>query len=72
MPNNKPDAFDRLTTSEVCSKLNIGRTRLYTKLSTGAFPQPVKDGGRNYWLRSVVEDWILQQWDDRSGGTERA
>jgi predicted DNA-binding transcriptional regulator AlpA len=71
MRTSTPDEFSRLTTLEVCAMLNIGRTRLYTMLSTGALPAPIKDGHRNYWPLLVIRKFIRDQWNDRFGGGEQ-
>jgi len=70
MPHTNQDDFDRLNTREVCAKLNIGRTRLYTMLDTGQLPAPIKDGGRNFWPLFVIRNFIRDQWNNRFGGGE--
>lgn len=72
MPHSHPDDFERLTTQDVCAKLNIGRTRLHTMLNTGQFPAPIKDGRRNYWPLFVIKKFIADQWRNRFGAGEQS
>jgi prophage regulatory protein len=50
---------------EVCSRIGVSRSKLYSMSRIGQFPAPAKLGGRTVaWLESDVDDWI----DARSSG----
>ncbi len=43
----------------VCQTIGLSRSKLYSMLSTGDFPQPIRIGGNSVgWRRSVVEGWL--------------
>lgn len=47
--------------SEVRSRVGLGRSTIYRRISEGTFPQPKCLGGRAVaWLESDVDDWIAQ------------
>jgi excisionase family DNA binding protein len=58
---------DVMTTAELLKQLGVHRTTLERWVKEGEFPAPTRIGGRLYWLRSEVQDWI----DGRFADTER-
>jgi predicted DNA-binding transcriptional regulator AlpA len=56
-----PHAIDlskpgRLLTRDVLALSRWSHSTLYTRMDSGKFPKPEKDGGLNYWLTQVVRD----------------
>ncbi|MER2514173.1 MAG: AlpA family phage regulatory protein [Nitrosomonas ureae] len=43
---------------QVCHALGIHRTTLHQWIKSGTFPEPLKVGGRNCWLWTVVREWL--------------
>ncbi len=45
-----------LTLTELCAKLgNRSRSAIYTDLTAGRLPQPIKLGGRIYWPEDDID-----------------
>jgi prophage regulatory protein len=57
MPN-----IEILRIKEVLAKVKLGQTMLYQMIDTGEFPKPFKINRRlNGWLKSDVDNWILER-----------
>lgn len=53
-----------LSFTELRSKLgNRGRTTVYRDIELGRLPEPIKLGGRLYWIESQVDDALTSQID---------
>ncbi|MYH30933.1 MAG: helix-turn-helix domain-containing protein [Acidobacteria bacterium] len=50
-----------LTTSDVCERLQIGRTALHFGSRDGTFPPPIKIGRASRWRESDIDKWIARQ-----------
>ena len=51
-----------LSFSELRAKLGgRGRTTVYRDIEFGRLPQPIKLGGRLYWIESQVDDWLASR-----------
>lgn len=47
---------------QVREKVGLGKTAIYDKINEGAFPKPIKLGGRaSGWLEDEVNEWINKQ-----------
>ncbi|WP_305368919.1 helix-turn-helix transcriptional regulator [Photobacterium leiognathi] len=45
--------------SQVCEKVGLARSTIYTYISKGKFPAPISLGGRAVgWLENDIEMWI--------------
>ena len=43
---------------EVCSRVGMRRTSIYTLIGAGRFPPPVKVGGASAWVDLEITQWI--------------
>ena len=51
-----------LSFAELRQKLgNRGRTTVYRDIELGRLPEPIKLGGRLYWIESQVDDALTSQ-----------
>ena len=51
-----------LNFAELRAKLGgRGRTTVYRDIELGRLPQPIKLGGRLYWIESQVDDWLASR-----------
>lgn len=61
-----------LRTKQVCEKLCVGTTTLFTTYikQNPTFPKPTKIGGTNAWKESDIDDWINQQIENQQSQNE--
>lgn len=55
---------------EVMSMTGKRKTAIYKGISKGTFPAQMQDGKSSYWLKSEIEEWMLdriKQRDNRLG-----
>ena len=52
-----------LSQKEVCSLLQMSRTRLFLMRRGGTFPAPDIEGKRPRWRRGTIEAWIRSRKD---------
>lgn len=44
---------------EVLDRVGISRSSIYSRISDGTFPAPIKVGARSVaWLESAIDEWI--------------
>jgi len=57
-----------LTLAQVIEKTTIGRSRIYSLMTDGKFPMPIKTGDRRVaWLESDVDQWIIDAFQNQLG-----
>jgi prophage regulatory protein len=58
-----PQARTRLIRlPEVKARVGLSRSSIYSRISDGAFPSPIKLGPRSVaWLESSVDQWIEER-----------
>lgn len=62
MQTNTPPPPRFLRLPEVQHQVGLGRSAIYTRIKTGAFPAPLKLSARlAVWPASVIDAWITQQ-----------
>lgn len=55
-----------LPLAEVLRRTTLGKTALYQRIQAGAFPRPVRLGGRRVaWVAGEVESWIAGRAAER-------
>lgn len=60
-----------LRTKQVCEKLCIGVTTLFTTyMKDDSFPKSFRLGGTNAWKESDIDDWINQQMEKQQSQSE--
>ncbi|EMD4875605.1 AlpA family phage regulatory protein [Salmonella enterica] len=58
-PNNQNDKPTLITAREVLKRVHRSKSWLYTRLSKGEFPKPVRVGDRAIsFVESEVDSWI--------------
>ncbi len=53
---------------DVLNRTCLGKTRIYEKIATGDFPQPVRLGRRIAFVEQEIDTWILQRMAERTNG----
>lgn len=48
----------RVSVKEFAERLNISEKELYARIKDGRINTPMKDGRKNYWLNSYVNDVV--------------
>ncbi|HAK1936306.1 TPA: AlpA family phage regulatory protein [Salmonella enterica] len=57
--NNQSDNHNLITAKEALRRVHRSKSWLYTRLSKGEFPKPVRVGDRAIsFVESEVDDWI--------------
>lgn len=55
-----------LNLKELKQYLGIGKTKIYSLVSQGSLPKPIRVGTKSSrWLRSEIDDFIQKQADAR-------
>ncbi len=53
-----------LSLKEVCARLSISRSTIYTWLRAGAFPEPIRVGARSVrWTPEAIAAWKRALWE---------
>ncbi len=53
---------------KVCDKINYKPSKLYMLIKEGRFPKPQRIGGKNGWLESDIDAWILDRFKKLDAG----
>jgi prophage regulatory protein len=62
----QPTGKRLLRLREVCSRIGVSRSKLYSMSKAGEFPEPARLGGRTVaWVESEIEAWIDARSADR-------
>ena len=64
------ESFLRLP--QVLARVGFGRSHLYSLVSRGLFPQPLKLGRIAAWRSSDIDSWIARQITAAQGQREAA
>jgi len=63
-----------LSAAEVAHVLSLGKRTIWSLLSRGTFPKPVRVGRRRLWRTSEISRWVEEAGtaEQRSAGRRRA
>ncbi|OHC97993.1 MAG: hypothetical protein A2792_04755 [Sphingomonadales bacterium RIFCSPHIGHO2_01_FULL_65_20] len=50
-----------LTLADVCDLVRKGKSSVYSMISGGQFPEPIKLGSNSRWAKREVLTWIEEQ-----------
>jgi len=60
VPHQQPT--DMIRIKEVMKMIGISKSTIYSFISNGTFPKPIKLGGRSVaWQRGNIEKWVLNK-----------
>lgn len=51
----------RVSVREFASRMNISEKEMYDRIKNGRIKSPTKDGRKNYWLNSYVNDVVIDK-----------
>lgn len=51
----------RIGTKEFAFRMNISEKELYARIKDGRIKSPMKDGRKNYWLNSYVNNIVVDK-----------
>jgi prophage regulatory protein len=52
--------------AEVIRLTSRGRSKIYSDVRAGTFPQPIKDGSASRWVLGEIEGWIAARVAERN------
>ena len=55
---------------DVLNLKSLGKTKIYEKIATGDFPQPVRLGRRITFVEQEIDTWILKEWQSVLTGAD--
>ena len=57
-----PNWPTRLSEAAAAQYLSIGRTSFRDKVGSGLYPQPVTEGGRKFWSKKQLDNFVAGQF----------
>ena len=62
------DSIVFLSIHDVCERTRLARSTIYSKISKGEFPAPVKLSERaSAWVESEIQEWAKQKISESRG-----